>query len=217
MSYQAWEFNDEVAQQFDQIARTNIPHYEQVIEKSVSITTGLFPDRAKTRIIDVGSALGHTMERFIEAGYTEVFGVDNSPAMLAHSRVKQNLIDSDTFPKHVGPFHVIIANWTLHFIRNEHERLAYIHDIYGSLASGGILILTDKMHSTPHVHERYMEFKREMGVSEEAITKKTAQVQGVLVPLPVTWYVTALNEAGFETIEIVDAQWCFNTFLCHKR
>ena len=50
-----------------------------------------------------------------------------------------------------------------------------------------------------------------------AIVKKTAQVQGVLVPLPVTWYVTALNEAGFETIEIVDAQWCFNTFLCHKR
>ena len=210
----SWKFDEDVAARFDEIARTNLPHYEIVIQKCLTVARAAFPDKESTKIIDVGSALGRTMEVFLAAGYKQVYGVDNSEAMLAKSRVQKNLILSETFPKEKGPFDIVIANWTLHFIADEQERKQYLLDIRKSLSAGGILILSEKMGSTPLVHGRYTEFKQGHGISDEAIAENTAAVSGVLVSLPLPWYVRALEEAGFKTIEMIDAEWCFNTFLC---
>lgn len=209
-----WKFDEEVANRFDNIAHTNLPHYEEVIQKCLTLANAAFPNKKEAKIIDVGSALGHTMEVFLDAGYQQVYGVENSEAMLAKSRVKKNLILSGTFPKESGPFDLVIANWTLHFITGEEKRKEYLRDIRASLREGGILILSEKMASTPLVHDRYTEFKRSKGVSDEAIAENTAAVSGVLVSYPLSWYVKTLEECGFKTIEVIDAEWCFNTLLC---
>jgi len=208
-----WKFDDSVAAGFDTIARTNIPHYEDVIDKCVMIAEAAFPDKTKARIIDVGSAKGHTLERFRKAGYENVFGVDSSAAMLAQSSVKENLIHSETFPKQHGPFDMVVANWTLHFIP---ERNRYLRDIRDSLSENGILVLSEKMQSSDFVHARYHDFKRYMGVSEQDIAAKEAAIEGVLVPYPLEWYIDTLREHGFSHIEIIDAAWCFKTILCIK-
>ncbi len=214
MNAGTWKFDEDVASRFDDIARTNLPHYEQVIQKCLALANAAFPDKKNTKIIDVGSALGHTMEVFTEAGYVQVYGVENSEAMTAKSRVKENLIVSATFPKERGPFDLVMANWTLHFITDEQKRKEYLRDIRASLSESGMLILSEKMASTPLVHDRYTEFKRSNGISDEAIAENTAAVSGVLVSYPLSWYVESLQEAGFKTIEVIDAEWCFNTLLC---
>ena len=210
MSRGKWKFDDKVASQFDAIARTNIPNYESVLEKCVMIAKATFPDTEHARIIDVGSATGNTLQKFREAGYAQVFGVDSSKAMLARSRVKENLIHSETFPKKYGPFDLVLANWTLHFIK---EREAYLHDIYDSLTEKGILVLSERMKSSDIVYKQYHTFKRSMGLSEQEIREKEAAIEGVLVPYPIEWYFETLKEIGFKKVEVIDAAWCFNTML----
>ena len=209
-----WKFDEDVASRFDDIARTNLPHYEQVIQKCLVLANAAFPNKKESKIIDVGSALGRTMEVFLEAGYVQVYGVESSEAMRAKSRIQKNLIVSTTFPQERGPFDLVMANWTLHFITDEEERKQYLRDIRASLSESGMLVLSEKMASTPLVHDRYTEFKRGNGISEEAIAENTAAVTGVLISYPLSWYVRTLEECGFKTIEVIDAEWCFNTLLC---
>ena len=213
MRAKKWKFDKKVAEHFDEIALTNIPHYEEVVEKCLEIAKRAFPDKKRTKIIDVGSATGYTMRKFIDQGYVHVYGVDSSESMLDKSRVKKNLILSNSFPRNEGPFHLVLANWTLHFIQG---RERYISDISDSLKGGGILILSEKMSCSQLVHERYHDFKKSMGVSEKAIRTKERQLRGVLVPRPLEWYLKTLRKSGFKSIEIIDSAWCFNTLLCRK-
>lgn len=207
-----WEFDDSTALEFDEIAHKNIPHYEEVIDKAVLIAKALFPD-LNARILDVGSATGFTLAKFRDAGFTDVHGVDNSESMLRQSRVQENLILSDVFPTEYGPFHAVVANWTLHFVTKREE---YLTDIFNSLHDNGVLVLTDKMQSSDFVHDRYHDFKRSMGLTEEQIAKKQASIVGVLVPYPLEWYIKTLHAIGFQHVEVIDTSWCFVSILCRK-
>lgn len=211
-----WHFDTVVASRFDEIARTNIPHYEEVIQKCLQVARKSFPDREHAKIIDVGSATGHTMETFIADGYKNVFGVDNAQAMIESCRVRKNLIQSETFPGDYGLFDMVLANWTLHFITESAKRRRYLQDIYDSLSEGGALIVSDKIVSTPYALERYHDFKRSMGLTEEQIATKAEAIKGILVPFPLGWYFETLKEVGFKNIELIDASWCFATLLCWK-
>ena len=158
----------------------------------------------------MGSATGYTMERLVAAGFTEVYGVDSSKAMIERSRMRDKVIHSNTFPVEHAPFDMVLANWTLHFIP---EREVYIQDIKRSLQNSGIFILTDKMTSSKFVHDQYHDFKRSMGVSEEEIARKEASIKGVLETRPLEWYFDALQKTGFKDIEVIDAPFCFATLI----
>ena len=191
----------------------HIPNYEAVVQKCVAIAKRAYPNTTNPKIIDVGSATGYTLAELRKAGFENVWGVDNSEAMLERSRVQEQLILSHAFPKREGPFHMVLANWTLHFIM---ERRAYLEDIRSSLREGGILILTDKMTSTPFIHERYHDFKRAMGVSESEIARKQASLVGVLETLPLEWYFETLKDLEFRNVSVIDAAYCFNTLIAFK-
>lgn len=208
-----WRFNAEVAARFDREARMHIPNYEAVIDKCVDIASGLYQDKTAPKIIDIGCATGYTLERLLEAGFTNVYGVDNSQAMLDRSRVRERLILSDTLPTEHGPYHIVLANWTLHFID---EREKYLADIGASLMRGGLLVLTEKMDMGPLVYSQYLDFKRAQGVSEEEIVRKEAAIQGVLTTRPLTWYLNTLESLGFRNINTLDAAHGFVSLVAHK-
>src|SRR6185312_7844975 len=106
-----WQFNDEVAARFQTEARTHIPNYEAVVQKCVDIALSrLSPD---AKILDVGSAIGYTMDRLMAAGFTEVYGVDSSEAMIDRCRLPDRVAHSDSFPAERAPFDMVLANWTL--------------------------------------------------------------------------------------------------------
>ena len=137
-----WKFDNSVADRFDQEANTNIPDYQRVIQLCLDIAK----EKDLKSIIDVGAALGYTIDKFIKEGYTDVEGVDNSEAMINSdlNLAKGRIIFSSTFPKH-RKYDMVLANWTLHFVD---ERIKYIQDIYNGLNDGGVLILTDKTIQT---------------------------------------------------------------------
>ena len=140
-----WQFDKSVADRFQNEALTNIPDYERVIDMCYNIVNSNYPKSAK--IVDVGSALGYTINRFIENEYENVFGIEYSQAMIDQSLHKERIIKSDTF---VGNYDVVLMNWTLHFIE---DKWKYVENIYDSLNDNGILILTDKTNQSEVVKE----------------------------------------------------------------
>ena len=207
-TFKKWEFNEEVAKSFAKIAETSIPHYHQVLDKTIQIIKQR--GNLNSKIIDVGSATGITLKKLHDNGFKNIYGVDSSAAMLEHSFKQATLIHSEKFPTEHGPFDVIIANWVLHFIGG---REAYLQLIRESLSNRGMLILSEKVASSAFTHDLYHEFKLKNGLTETEIEQKQKQLIGVLTPYPIGWYFDVLKSLGFKHVDVIDADFAFVTFL----
>ena len=203
-----WRFDAKIAEQFDSIARREIPDYLRVIDLCVRVVSKSKIEQPK--IIDVGSAIGQTLKQLYQAGYQNIYGVESSEEMLEKSFDKAILIYSENFPHEYAPFDYVIANWVIHFIP---QRTVYLEAIKKSLAPGGTLILTEKVASSECTHDLYYDFKRAKGVTEEEIERKRRQIEGVLVTYPLSWYMDTLTRLGFDQIEIINANTAFITIM----
>lgn len=208
----SWVFDESVAKRFQQEAETHIPDYNRVIDMGISLTKQVFGNNKDISIIDVGSALGHTMDRYIQDGYTNVSGVDNSDSMIKSSKYPDKVILSNTFPVE-NSYDVVLANWTLHFIA---DRERYITDIFNSMNSGGMLIISDKMEHTVELENLYYDFKRSNGVPEDVIQQKKLALIGILTTRPLTWYIETLKSIGFFDIQVVNSRYMFSTIYARK-
>lgn len=202
-----WQFDESVAKRFQHEAITNIPDYSRVIDLCYDIVNNNFPKDAK--IVDVGSALGYTLDRFISGGFNNTFGIESSDAMISHSLHRDKVINSETF---VGNYDVVLMNWTLHFIK---DKVKYLETIYDNLNKGGIFILSDKTTQSGVVKELYYDFKRKNGVPDSYINEKEQQLKGYMFTEDVSYYIAKLRWIGFRT-EIVNASNGFVTFYCEK-
>ena len=205
-----WTFDNSVAERFQTEAEHHIPDYYRVIDLCVDYTRATF-ESTDIKIIDVGSALGFTIDKFIKQGYDNVHGVDNSSSMINSSLHPARVMLSDTLPQ--GPWDVVLANWTLHFIDN---RLPYLTDIYNNLSDGGLLMLTDKMSFSPETNKLYYDFKRNNGVSDQAIRSKEIALEGVLITKPLSWYLDNLKALGFKDVQVINSRFMFNTICARK-
>lgn len=204
-----WVFDENVAKRFQQEAKLHIPSYDIVISKCIDFANRNLKKDA--RIIDVGSALGYTLKRFIDEGYTNIFGVDNSKAMIDNSLFPDLVTASNSFPK--DSYDLVLVNWTMHFIQ---DKYSYLNDIYNALPLNGHLILTDKLLQSEIVKRDYYDFKRKNGVSEEYIQQKEKDLIGVMHSVTLGWYTNKLHMVGFKTVEVIHADLGFTTFLCEK-
>ncbi len=208
---QKWKFDSAVAQRFQQEAHQHIPDYDRVLNMCVQIVQHTFPQNFDIKIIDVGSALGYTVQKFIELGYEHTFGVDNSQDMIDNSAVRSHIFNSDKLPE--GKWDVVLINWTLHFIQEKSE---YLNEVYQQMEDGGLLVLTDKMEPTPLTDYLYMQFKKDNGLTMDQIETKRQSLEGVLLTLPVEWYISKLKRIGFKQVQIVNTRFMFNTITAIK-
>lgn len=204
-----WTFDESVAKRFQQEAAQHIPDYERVIKLCLDIANRTI-DKDHL-VIDVGSALGHTMDMFINAGYSNVYGVEPSTAMIASTLHQERVLRSGAFPMQV--FNLVMINWTLHFVV---DKVGYLKDVFANLTSGGTLILSDKTVQTPAIKDMYYQFKEDNGVTREYIESKEKQLQGVMHLVPATWYIEQLQAVGFVDIEIINSRLGFVTYMCKK-
>jgi tRNA (cmo5U34)-methyltransferase len=210
MNNTTWQFNNDIAKIFVAHARQHIPNYDTVIDKCVSLAQDLVA--RDSAIIDVGCATGETLRRLKQAGFANLHGVEASQAML--DRCDPDLAQyyhSDTFPN--KKFDAVFCNWTLHFIK---DKISYLSAIHSNLDDQGFVILSDKTSLDPVCIKKYHEWKRSQGVTEEQIQSKAQSVKDVMFINSPTWYLDTLQQVGFSRVEIIDAHWCFTTFLCHK-
>ena len=205
-----WKFDSTLAPNFVKHARSHIPDYDKVIDISIELCEDLYGQHAN--IIDVGCASGETLKRLNKKGFTNIYGVDNSKAML--DVCPKNIATyklSDTYPTGFPAMDVIICNWTLHFIKN---KLAYLQSIKENLNDKGTFILSEKTTLDPLMIEKYHEFKIQNGVSEREVKEKEKQLLDVMFIDDIEWYLCTLKEIGFTKVNVINAHYCFNTFIC---
>jgi len=220
-----WTFDDEIAARFEDEARHNIPGYDAVVKMSCDAACrSVGPGHMGTsRVIDVGCAIGFTLKVLLDAGFRNVFGVDNSASMLNRCReevpssagVNVILEESSKFPQHLGPFEVVLVNWTLHFVSAQ-RRGEYLSDIFQGLAPGGLLVLTEKTTQSPHAQNLYHDWKIMQGMTREQVAEKAARLEGVLTTFPLVWYFQTLSGVGFQDVDVLHALHGFVTLQARK-
>jgi len=205
-----WEFNKELAPNFVDHAKKHIPDYDKVIDISVELCEDLYTKQSS--IIDIGCASGETLKRLHAKGFTNIYGVDNSQAML--DVCPDNIATyklSEDYPIGFPTMDVIICNWTLHFIK---DKISYLNSIKNNLKDGGTFILSEKTTLDPLMIGKYHEFKINNGVTEEEIKIKEKQLLDVMFIDDIEWYLNTLKEIGFSKVNVINAHYCFNTFIC---
>jgi SAM-dependent methyltransferase len=206
----SWKFDESVAARFQTEAEQHIPDYHRVIDICLDIATKRLRSQ-DAAIVDFGSALGYTINKFINAGFTNVTGVDNSESMINQSLHRDRVILADRLPE--STYRLILANWTLHFVL---DKAGYLKDFYNKLGPGGILILSEKTVQSAAVKDMYYDFKRSNGVTEEYIQQKEKSLNKIMHSMPFPWYVEQLEKTGFFRVEVLNARYGFVTFLCKK-
>lgn len=204
-----WKFDSAVAERFQQEARDHIPDYARVVDLCLDIANRTIA-RHDT-VIDVGSALGYTMDKFIKEQYLNVYGVESSREMIDKTSNARRVFYSNQFPD--ARFKFVMINWTLHFVT---DKIGYLKDVYRQMLPGSTLILTDKTTQSEAVKQLYYDFKRANGVSEQYIKEKELKLKGYMQTMPASWYVYNIEQLGFVNLEIVNSRLGFVTFKCHK-
>jgi SAM-dependent methyltransferase len=207
-----WQFDPTVAARFQKEAALHIPDYQRVIEQCQDVVSWLYPHQRDLALVDVGSALGHTMQQFADLGYTNVWGIEASEAMRAQSQMQDRVLLTDQFDTG-QQWQVVLANWTLHFVR---DRAQYLASIYKAMAPGGTLIISDKMAHGILEETLYHNWKRSQGVSDDEIKEKQQRLVGVLVPMPLSWYLDTLKTLGFEDIAVINSRFMFHTIYARR-
>lgn len=204
-----WKFDKNIAEIFPSHARAHIPNYDLVIKKTIKICK---TKNISSKIIDVGCAVGETLKQLNDAGFNNLHGVDSSQHML--DLCPPNIATyhlNDQLPKDV--YDIIIMNWTLHFVQ---DKSSYLKNIFDNLSDDGIFILSEKTTDDLLPKTFYYDFKKNNGVTDQEIKEKEKNLKGILFLQGIDWYLDKLKSVGFDKIYIIDADWCFTTFLCLK-
>lgn len=205
-----WKFDSKLAPNFVDHARKHIPDYDKVIDISIELCDDLY--NKESAIIDIGCASGETLNRLHAKGFTNIYGVDNSQAMLDVCPKEIATYElSEDYPASFPAMDVVICNWTLHFIKN---KLSYLQNIKNNLKKGGTFILSEKTTLDPLMIGKYHEFKIKNGVPKDEIKVKEKQLLDVMFIDDIEWYLNTLKDVGFSKVNVINAHYCFNTFIC---
>jgi len=228
-----FEFNEEVANVFDDMLSRSVPFYVEQQSLIQEIANRFCIDG--TNIYDLGCSTATTLihlEKSVK-GAGRLIGYDNSQPML--DRASQNIkeagvddridlrfadLNSDLKEMPLDNASVVTMCWTLQFVRPL-RRDAMIKKIYDNLVDGGALIVTDKVLTNDSNMNRffidfYYDFKRRNGYSEEEILKKREALENVLIPFRADENFELFRRNGFQIVETFFQWYNFAGFLCVK-
>jgi len=211
-----FEFDERVAEVFDDMLDRSVPFYEQVIQMTAQILGCTLQDG--DTIYDLGCSTGSTLlelARSLDPQKYSFIGVDNSSPMLdkavrkAEKFAMQNniqFLEGEITRIELAAAGAVILNYTLQFI-DPAVRLEFLKKIHGCLRRAGVLILSEKvLFENERLNQVYLEsyhqYKKERGYSELEIAKKREALENVLIPLTIQKNRDLLQEAGFRTVEI---------------
>ena len=224
-----FEFTEEVAEIFDNMAVRSIPMYKEVHYSLIEWARTFFQEPAK--IYDIGCSTGTAILSLSQNldFPTKFVGVDLSKPMIEQARVKlQNI------PKHhevelkcenaldieYSESMMTIVNYTLQFIQVP-LRQALLRKIYEGLRPNGILFISEKVRSSSESFQElmtksYEKFKFERGYTMNEIERKKEALDNVLIPYTLEEHFSLLKEVGFATYEILYKSNNFVTLVARK-
>ena len=210
-----WEFDDGVAEQFDQHVNQSIPSYRNVQDHVTKIADWFLADGERETVYDLGCATGTTIQRLIEtrdrSDPIRYVGIDEARPMLKQAEEKVGIYDTVRLVEEdltVDPqfpnASLVISLFTLSFLK-EGDRQAVLDAAYRDLDSGGALIFVEKTYPE-HARfqalyrEHYFDYKQQHFEAAEVVDKAKS-LRGQLRPLSRDEYRSMLERAGFENVE----------------
>lgn len=228
-----FEFDEHVADVFDEMLARSIPLYTEQQDMIANIATSFW--RPGSEIYDLGCSTATTLIRLGEAlpHATRLVGYDKSAPMLDRARQKvsehgySDRIDLrlsdlngtlEDLPLHNAS--IVTMCWTLQFIRPM-RRDSLIRWIWNGLVDGGVLIVTEKVLTHNADLNRlfvqwYYAYKSRQGYSETEIVRKREALENVLVPYRLDENRELFARNGFGTVETFFQWFNFAGFLCVK-
>ncbi|OOS05370.1 tRNA (cmo5U34)-methyltransferase [Moraxella cuniculi DSM 21768] len=216
-----FSFDEEVVACFPDMIRRSVPGYGQMLAMLPILARRHCLFRQTTaqgnkvsRVYDLGTSLGAASFALADkfaADELEIVAIDISQPMID----KAKTVLGEHYPQHNIRFEcadvcqvefaecdLIIINLTLQFLP-PNRRLELLTKCYHALASGGILILTEKTHLDDEQYdawrvERYYDFKRANGYSEMEISGKRNALENVLITDTLQTHYDRLQQAGFQ-------------------
>jgi len=221
-----FEFDEEVANVFDDMISRSVPFYKENLSLSINILKKYLKNGDK--ILDLGSSTGTFLINLAkQKSNLKLRGIDNSPAMIERAKNKAkafgvdiNFVETDFLTYPFEKNRLIIANYTIQFIRPiKREKL--ISKIFNSLEKNGLFLMSEKLISEDKklnkiLIDEYYNYKKQKGYSEYEIAKKREALENVLIPYTEEENKEMLKNAGFKHIETIFRWGNFATFLASK-
>lgn len=210
-----WEFDQSVADAFDDMLSRSIPHYLQM--RKLCFDLGCKFVKENTAVVDLGCSRGEALAPFVEkfGAFNQYVGVEVSAPMLAACRERfKGMIDCgvvhvqelDLRERH-PPFKasLTLCVLTLQFTPIEH-RQKIVKRMFDHCLPGGAVILVEKVMGSCGGTDDLLNFlywasKEANGYSKDQIERKRLSLEGVLVPLTSQWNQDLLTSAGFSQVE----------------
>jgi 2-polyprenyl-3-methyl-5-hydroxy-6-metoxy-1,4-benzoquinol methylase len=141
---------------------------------------GWLPERRDARILDVACGGGKLLQFYLDAGYTDVHGVDVSPEQVALARqVTPSVTQANVLEYLAGQverFDFISGLDIVEHFRKD-EVLAFLDLCHAALKPGGRLVLqTPNAESPWGTHHRYNDLTHELGFNPNALSRLLALV-----------------------------------------
>ena len=221
-----FEFDNEVADVFDDMIDRSVPFYKENLNLSINILKNYLNNNDK--ILDLGSSTGTFLINLAKLNKNlNLIGIDNSTAMIQKAQKKAKafgvditFLEKDFLDYEFNKNKLISANYTIQFVRPiKREKL--ISKIYNSLEEDGLFLMSEKLISEDKklnkiLIDEYYNYKKQKGYSEYEIAKKREALENVLIPYSELENYEMLKNAGFKHIEVI-FRWCnFATFLAFK-
>ena len=222
-----FEFDEAVASVFDDMLSRSVPFYDEVRKLIISLI--LFEQKDGKKVLDLGSSTAKfLLDLHSKMDATMVLkGLDNSPAMLERAQQKCQAFGADISLELADMLtydykdeDVIVANYTLQFIRPMH-RLELVKKIYDGLNDDGLFIFSEKVvfedkRLDKQMIDIYYDYKKRQGYSEYEIAQKREALENVLIPFTIEENIRMCRDAGFKQVDTI-FQWAnFVTFVAKK-
>ena len=204
-----FRFDQDVVKVFDDMVRRSVPGYDSMIQMIGLIARMYGQDN--TNYYDLGSSTGAiTLSIALnnKSKNNQFFAIDNSKEMVEqceknlHNKVGNlQAICDDINQVQIKSASIVVLNLTLQFI-DVNLRSNLIKKIYDGLESGGILIISEKIHFDDAVTQNqitklHMDFKKENGYSELEIANKRQAIENVLITETKEQHLNRLRDCGF--------------------
>lgn len=204
-----FRFDQDVVKVFDDMVRRSVPGYDSMIQMIGLIARMYGQDN--TNYYDLGSSTGAitlSIAMNNKSKNNQFFAIDNSKEMVEqceknlHNKVDNlQAICDDINQVKINSASIVVLNLTLQFI-DVNLRSNLIKKIYDGLESGGILIISEKIHFDDAVTQNqitklHMDFKKENGYSELEIANKRQAIENVLITETKEQHLNRLRDCGF--------------------
>ncbi len=226
-----FQFDDKIADVFDDMLARSVPCYQIVIKMITSLLNRSL--KPGDTVYDLGCSTGNTLveiTRSCTCSDLQFIGVDSSRAMISKALHKAEMYslsdrlkfqEADITDLPLSECGAIIMNYTLQFVRPI-QREQFVKRLFSTLKPGGMLILSEKVIThDPELNRAYidfyLDFKRNNGYSETEIARKREALENVLVPFSIEENKDLLIKAGFQSVEAFFQWFNFSSLVAIKR